>query len=446
MGMISLIWISLLQISFANNEVKTTALPQINFKVEKYQLENGLTVLLHEDHSVPMISYHTWYKVGSKNEKEGHTGAAHMLEHMMFKGAQKYSGKEYEINLHRNGITNNAFTTFDYTGFYEDLPSSQLELVMDMEVDRMTGLKITNEDLVTEREVVKEERRWRVDNNPMGLLFEKMMGTVFKSHPYKWPVIGYAKDIGNYTVEKLKYFYDTYYVPNNALLVLVGDFKTEPTKKLIEKYYGKLTKKTLPEENIKKEQPQTLQYNSKITQNVQNYSFYVSFQSPAISHQDVYALDLASTILGSGSSSRLYKKLVYEKQLANSASSFNYTMKDHGVFGVGVSIKVGQQMDYGLDIVYNEIYKLRNQLVTDKELEKAKTILIKSQIDALTTLDGKARAIAINEIQTGSYENIFIDLEKYRAVTKEDILKVSQQYLNTNQRSIVVLEPKQKVY
>lgn len=420
--------------------------PKINFKVEKYQLENGLTVLLHEDHSVPMISYHTWYKVGSKNEKEGLTGAAHMLEHMMFKGAEKYSGSDYEKNLHKNGITNNAFTTNDYTGFYEDLPSGQLELVMDMEVDRMSKLKLSEEDLKSEREVVKEERRWRVDNNPMGLLYEKMMSTVFKVHPYHWPVIGYMKDINNYTAEKLKYFYDTYYVPNNAVLVLVGDFKTEPTKKLIEKYYGKLIKKNTPDSNLTLEPGQSVQLNSKITQNVQNYSFYVSFQSPGVGHPDVYALDLASAILGAGTSSRLHKKLVYEKQLVDNVSAFNSTMKDHGIFGVGVSVKVGQQMDYGLDIVYNELFKLRNTVVTDKELEKAKTMIIKSQVDGLTTLDGKARSLAVNEILTGSYENIFLDLEKYQAVTKEDIQRVAKKYLNTNQRSIVVMEPKQKVY
>jgi zinc protease len=157
---------------------------KINFPVVKYKLQNGLTVLLHEDHSVPLISYHTWYRVGSRDESPGITGSAHMLEHMMFKGSKKYPGKSFDRILHENGITNNAFTTDDYTGFYESLPSSKLEMMMDIEVDRMSNLNLNPEDLQSEREVVKEERRWRVDNNPMGLLMETVMGTVFKTSNY----------------------------------------------------------------------------------------------------------------------------------------------------------------------------------------------------------------------------------------------------------------------
>ncbi|HWU44844.1 MAG TPA: pitrilysin family protein, partial [Bdellovibrio sp.] len=167
---------------------------KISLPVTKFTLENGLTVLLLEDHTVPMVSYHTWYRVGSRDESPGVTGAAHMLEHMMFKGAKKYDGKAFDRIFHENGIVNNAFTTNDYTGFYENLPSSKLELVMDMEVDRMTSLLLNPDDLKSEKEVVKQERGWRVDNNPMGLVRELMMSTVFKANPYHWPVIGYMED------------------------------------------------------------------------------------------------------------------------------------------------------------------------------------------------------------------------------------------------------------
>ncbi|RZA14463.1 MAG: insulinase family protein, partial [Proteobacteria bacterium] len=170
---------------------------RLNFPVTKYKLANGLTVLLHEDRSVPLISYHTWYRVGSRDEAPGITGSAHMLEHMMFKGSKKYPGKAFDRLLHENGITNNAFTTYDYTGFYQSLPSSKLEMMMDIEVDRMSNLNLSPEDLASEREVVKEERRWRVDNNPMGLLMESVMGTVFKTSNYRWPIIGHMKDIAD---------------------------------------------------------------------------------------------------------------------------------------------------------------------------------------------------------------------------------------------------------
>lgn len=415
---------------------------KISLPVTKFTLENGLTVLLLEDHSVPMVSYHTWYRVGSRDESPGVTGAAHMLEHMMFKGAKKYDGKSFDRIFHENGITNNAFTTNDYTGFFENLPASKLELVMDMEVDRMSSLALKPEDLKSEREVVKEERRWRIDNNPMGLVREQMMSTVFKFNPYHWPVIGYMKDISNYDAEKLRFFYSTFYVPNNAVLVLVGDFKTDKVKKLIQKYYGNLTYRPLPRRNYPKEPKQEVQENATIKKDVQNKSLVVAFQSPAQSDPDMFPLDLAANILGNGTSSRLYKRMVYHKQIATSAYAFNYAMKEGGVFAVGVNLKPGLDVQEALDISYNELWKLRNQDVTAKELAKAKTQVIKELVDSLRTMDGKARALAVNEIVTGTYESLFTDLEKYEAVTPADIRRVADKFTQQTQRSIIVLEPK----
>lgn len=417
---------------------------KISLPVTKFTLANGLTVLLLEDHAAPMVSYHTWYRVGSRDEYPGVTGAAHMLEHMMFKGAKKYDGKSFDRIFHENGITNNAFTTNDYTGFYENLPSSKLELVMDMEVDRMSSLLISPDDLKSEKEVVKEERRWRVDNNPMGLLRELMMGTIFKVHPYKWPVIGHMKDIENYDTEKLRFFYNTFYVPNNAVLVLVGDFKTSKVKGLIEEYYGKLPSRPVPERNYAKEPEQKMQHNAGLKKDVQNSSFVVAYQAPRQGEPDMYALDLAANILGYGSSSRLHKRLVYHKELATSAYAYNYSMKDAGIFAVGVNLKPGLVTQEALDIVYNEVWKLRNQKVDEKELGKAKTQVMKGIVDSLKTMDGKARALAVNEIINGTYQTLFTDLEKYQAVTAEEVQTVVNKYTQQNHRSIITLEPKVK--
>ncbi|MGZ3774004.1 MAG: M16 family metallopeptidase [Pseudobdellovibrionaceae bacterium] len=417
---------------------------KITLPVTKFVLKNGLTVLLLEDHAVPMISYHTWYRVGSRDESPGVTGAAHMLEHMMFKGAKKYDGKAFDRIFHENGIVNNAFTTNDYTGFYEDLPSSKLELVMDMEVDRMSSLSLKAEDLKSEREVVKEERRWRVDNSPNGLLRELMMGTVFRTHPYKWPVIGYMKDIENYEPEKLRFFYQTFYVPNNAVLVIVGDFNTSQVKSLIEKYYGPLPSRPLPERQIANEPVQTAQRKASLKKDVHNNSVVVSFQSPRQGDPDVYALDLAANILGNGTSSRLYKQLVYQKQSATSTYAYNFSMRDAGVLGVGVNLKPGVEIPAALNVVNSEILKLRNQLVTETELEKAKTQIMKDLVDNLKTMDGKARALVVNEIVNGTYETLFTDLEKYKSVTADDIKKVVNKYTLQAQRSVVTLEPKAK--
>ena len=416
---------------------------KISLPVTKFTLENGLTVLLLEDHTVPMVSYHTWYRVGSRDESPGVTGAAHMLEHMMFKGAKKYDGKAFDRIFHENGIVNNAFTTNDYTGFYENLPSSKLELVMDMEVDRMTSLLLNPDDLKSEKEVVKQERGWRVDNNPMGLVRELMMSTVFKANPYHWPVIGYMEDINNYTVDKLRGFYNTFYVPNNAVLVLVGDFKTEQVKNLVRKYYGGLLPKPLPERKYPQEPPQKVQQNAFVRKDVQGSSVVIAFQSPRQGEPDMYPLDLAANILGNGTSSRLHRRLVYQKQIATSAYAFNFAMKEAGVFAIGVNMKPEAPIKEALEISYNELWKLRNRKVGAKELEKAKIQVMKELVDSLKTMDGKARALAVNEIVTGTYESLFTDIDKYEAVTEDDIMQAAAKYTNQTQRSIIVLEPKE---
>jgi zinc protease len=421
---------------------QTKSNARIQFSVVKYTLPNGLTVILHADNSLPLISYHTWYKVGSRDEYSGVTGAAHMLEHMMFKGSKRFPGNDYDRILHENGITNNAFTSYDYTGFYQSLPSSKLDLMMQLEVDRMSNLILKEEDLKTEREVVKEERRWRVDNNPVMALFELTMATVFKVHNYKNPVIGTMEDISNFNVATLRKFYETFYVPNNAVLVIAGDLKIPETKKLIEKYYGVLVKKDLPDRNLKKEPAQNVQYNAKIKKDVKSESFNLVFQSVPQSHPDSYALDLICTMLGSGTSSRLYKRLVYTKEMATSVDCSHYNLMDHGVLNLHVSLKPGLEIKDPLDVVYNEVYMLRNFQIKDSELEKAKILSIKSHVDSLRTLDNKARLLAAAEISTGNYETLFTDIEKIQNVTLDNIKAVASKYLNQQQRSIVSLSPK----
>lgn len=415
---------------------------KIQFPVEKYTLENGLTVLLAEDRSVPMVSFHTWYRVGSRDEKEGVTGAAHMFEHMMFKGSKKYSGKDFDRILHENGIVNNAFTTSDYTGYYENLPSSKLELMMDVEVDRMTNLNLHAEDLKSELQVVGEERRWRVDNNPMGLLREMTMSLLYTKHPYSWPVIGWMNDIQAYTVEKLRPFYEQYYVPNNAVLVLSGDFDSAAAKKMIQKYYGPLAKKDLPERKFPRDEPLTSPKFKSLKWEVASPSVVVAFQGVEAGHPDSYALDMAASIIGGGKSSRLYKRLVYNAQTASSVSAFNATPIDPGYFGIFTTMKPGQSWKLAEEATLAEVEKLRISLVSEKELEKVKNQILMDSIEGLTTLDGKAQGLAQNEITFGNYERLFTDIEKYRLVKAQDIQRVAKKYLKANARVTAVLEPK----
>lgn len=415
---------------------------QVDLPVEKFKLENGLTVLLHVDRSVPLISYHTWYRVGSRDEWKGVTGAAHMLEHMMFKGAKKYSGKDFDRILHENGIVNNAFTTHDYTGYYENLPSSKLELIMDVEVDRMKSLAINPEDLKSELQVVGEERRWRVDNNPNGLLRELIFGNLFKAHPYTWPVIGYMADIQSYTSENLRKFYSAFYVPNNAVLVIAGDFDPAQVRKMVEKYYGQLEAKTLPQRSYPVEPDLKNSIRKVLPWEVQNKSMMIAYKGVAAGTEDAYALDLLATILAGGRSSRLHKKLVYQEQTAGGVGAYNMTNADPGAFNVFMSMKPGKPTEPAETIALAEISKLRQSLVSTKELEKSKNQMMMDYMEGLTTIDGKAQTLAINEIIYGDYKRFFADLEQYQRVTPEDILRVARKYLDPNKRVTGILEPK----
>lgn len=280
-------------------QLTTKELLNIQLPVEKFVLDNGLTVLLLPDHRIPMVAYHTWYKVGSSYEKPGVTGAAHMLEHMMFKGAKKYTGKDFDRILHENGIINNAFTSYDYTGFHETLPSDRLDLIMDLEIDRMKDLEINQEALLSERQVVGEERRWRIDNNPMSQLREVMMEEFFPGSQYRWPVIGWMEDIQAYTSDKLRFFYQQYYVPNNAILVVVGDFDLEKTKKKVTQVYGILKRKPVEDPVIRKDTTKKPTQFTRKEGPVKTPAWMMALPGISGTHPDAYVLDIITSVLTS---------------------------------------------------------------------------------------------------------------------------------------------------
>lgn len=442
-----------LSTTFAETKAPAPALPPaasedvgslVRFKVEKYQLPNGLTVLLHEDHSAPIVSYQTWFRVGSKNERPGLTGMAHLFEHMMFKGAKRYTGEQFDLMLQANGATNNAFTTQDYTGYYENLPSAKLELVIDIEADRMESLQITPEGLKSEREVVKEERRFRVDNNPNGILRETLFSTAFRVHPYRWPVIGSMADLDNVTQENAMEFFRTYYAPNNATVVVAGDFETKDVKRLIEKYYGAIKSQAIPEAKISPEPKQTTPRSQFLSRDVQSTMFILSYQTPKAGSDESYALDLLANLMGRGESSRLYQRLIYKDQTAAGAAAFNHTLQDAGLFQIMVTMKPGQPYAKAERAVMGELWRPRNLLIKPDELQKAKNQVMRAYVDSLKTIHGKAEALAMNETLFRNYEELFKDLGRYNAVTSQQIRDVAQKYLAPNQATIVVLRPTAK--
>ncbi len=434
--------------SYANTELKKqTAASEnltIHLDVKKIILPNKLTVLLLEDHSAPLISYHTWYKVGSRDESKGITGSAHMLEHMMFQGAKKYSGKESQKILQKHGIEWNAFTSSDYTGFYMNLPSDKLDLIMDIEFDRMSSLKIAEENLKSELEVVKEERRMRVDNNPMGLLYEKTMGTIFQTSNYSWPVIGWMEDITNYKTSTLRDFYNRYYGPNNAVLVIAGDFDLSKTEEKIRKIYGALPQREVGKRSYPPEADQLQPRLAVVNKDIQAKSFNLTF--PTVGEnldiaKERYALDILASILGMGGSSRLYQVLVYEKKLAISASAYHRLLATQGMFNFSVQLNPKISEKTVLPVLISEIEKIKSNGVSKIDLKKAKNYVMKSATDSMMTLDRKARVLAESEITTGDYKTIFEDLNEYQKVTIQQIQAVAIKYLNLNRKNLVVLEP-----
>jgi zinc protease len=417
---------------------------QIRFPVEKYTLPNGLTVLLHENRTAPIVSYQTWFRVGSKDEEPGYTGIAHLFEHMMFKGAKRYTGEQFDQLLQANGATNNAFTSHDYTGYYINLPSSKLELAIDIESDRMESLRINPDNLKSEREVVKEERRFRVDNNPMGVLRETLYGTAFRVHPYRWPVIGYMADLDNITLEKANEFYKTFYSPNNAVIIVSGDFNSAEVKRLVAKYYGHMKAQALPDRRRPVEPAQNAARSQTVQRDVQTTQFAISYHTPKAGSDEAYALDLLANIMGQGPSSRLYQRLVYKDQVATSATAYNLTLQDSGLFQIFVTLKPGSSLDQAQKSVLGEMWRPRNLVVKADELQKAKNQVMKSYVDGLKTAHGRAEALAINEIQFGDYEQLFRDLEKYNQVTAEQIRQVADKYLAPEKLTLTILRPQAK--
>ena len=415
---------------------------KIHFDVEKFQLSNGLTVLLHQDHSIPLISYHTWFKVGSKDEEPGFTGIAHLFEHMMFKGAKRYGNKEFDQILRSQGATHNAFTSKDYTGYYINLPSSGLEIVMDLESDRMESLQITEAHLKSEKEVTKEERRFRVENSVSGTISENLFLTVFQRHPYRFPVVGFMEDLNNITVEKCKKFFKQYYAPNNAVIVIVGDFDKKKAKKLLNKYYGSIPRQSIQRRSYLQEGVQKKRRSKVIFKDVQNESLALGFPISKAGVPDSYALDLLTDILAGKKSSRLYKRLVYQSQLASHVSAYAYTPEDPGLLQIAVSLKPQSNSKAVLKIISEELQKAQKKLFTQDEIQQAKTSVLLSYINSMKSFHGKAQSLALNEVVMGDYQFLFKDIERYSKIEAKHIQDVAKKYLNSWQETLIHIQLK----
>ena len=414
---------------------------QIQFPVEKHVLDNGMTVLISEDHSAPVVSFQMWYHVGSKNERPGITGISHICEHMMFKGSENVGPEEHSRIVQANGGVDNAGTSFDYTMYYEKLSSDKLELAMDLEAERLKRLTPKEENFSSEREVIEEERRMAVDNSPYGAVFEQLLNTAFAAHPYHWHVIGYMSDIENITVDDLKQHYKTYYVPSNATAVVAGDVKPKEAMKLLEKYFGDIPFQLAPRQASTVEPQQQGERIAYVHKIGQMPAFAMGYHIPEFGNPDIYPLTVAARILFSGQSSRLYQKMVYQDQSALGVSGDCFSLEDPGLFFVFAVMQPGKSAQEGQQTIFSEIEKLKKQPVDPKELAKAKNQLESEFVFGLQSVSAKGQQIGYYQTILGDYSQLFEEADKYQAVTAEDVMRVAKEYFGENNRTVAVLVP-----
>jgi predicted Zn-dependent peptidase len=411
------------------------------FKVERHTLKNGLVVLTHEDHAVPAVTFWQWFKVGSRNEAPGITGISHYFEHMMFNGSKNVPPKEYDRILESNGGYSNAFTDRDMTAYYEDIASDRLDVVFRLDSDRMASLSLLPDQLKSEIDVVKEERRLRTDNDIAGMLDEQLYASAFLASPYRWPVVGWMGDLNRITRDECVAYFKTYYAPNNCILVLTGDFDTKKALAQIEAAFGGIPAQAPPAAPINSEPEQKGERRAEVHYPAENVSFQVGYQVPSVTSEDTPVLDVLASILSDGESSRLHQALVYRSQIALSASTFFRTRLDPTLFEFYVEMKPGKTAAEGEAVVYGVLDTLAKQGPTARELEKAKNLLEAAFVKALKTNNGVGEQLGFYEHVFGDYNAMFRAVDRYRAVTLEDCRRVARQYFVPMRRTVVTLVP-----
>ena len=405
--------------------------PRIPF--EKYKLPNGLEVILHEDHSTPIIAVDTWYHVGSGDEQVGRTGFAHLFEHIMFMGSQHVPVGAFDQLLESVGANNNGSTTEDRTNYYEILPSNALQLALWLDADRM-GFLLPTMDLAKvnlQRDVVKNERRQRVDNVPYGRADEIILAALYpKTHPYSWPVIGSMSDLSAASLADVQNFFKTYYAPNNATLTIAGDFDPVTVKKLVAQYFGSIPRGpevkrrlTVPAVVIRRDTFLVLE------DKVQLPRLFYTWHSVKGFSKDDAALDILAQIVANDKNSRLYKKLVYDLQIAQSVSAFQDGSRLDGKFQIDVTPKPGQKVADIDRIVQAEIANVINTGVTPRELQRAQNLYKASFLNRLASVLGKAEVLNSYNYFVGNPEYVQQDAARYERVTAADVQRVAKTYL-----------------
>ena len=421
------------------------ALKAIADSVIEAQLPNGLKIRLMPSDAVPTCSLYTFFKVGARNERPGITGISHLFEHMMFNGAKKYGPGQFDRVLESNGGTSNAYTSNDVTVYYEDFMAEALEKVVDLESDRMRSLQVTPKMLESERQVVMEERRLRVDNEIGGLMDEELSTLVWKAHPYRWPVIGWMKDIENIKREDCLDYFRTFYAPNNATLYVSGDFDPKQALALIKKDYGDIKAGPPVPPVMDAEPDQKGERRADVRHPAQAPSLMIAWRGPAATDNDTLVLDVLQYALSVGQSSRLTRALVFEQEIAVGIS-VDWTWRfDPGAFTVVMELKPDGDPKKAEAALYAELAKVAEKGLEPRELEKAKNNLSAHLLRELATNNGRAHALGTYELMLGDWREGLRLPERYESVTGEQVRAAAAKYLSAEKRAVVTLVPLQEL-
>jgi zinc protease len=412
---------------------------------EEFDLDNGLHVILHQDNTAPLIVTSVLYHVGSKDEDPERTGFAHFFEHLLFEGTENIERGEWFKLVSANGGNNNAYTTNDFTYYYEVFPSNNLELSLWMESERMLHPVINEIGVETQNEVVKEERRMRYDNSPYGRWDEEVLKLLFKKHPYKHSTIGEMEHLDAASLEEFIAFNKKYYVPNNAVLVLAGDFEAETAKKLVKTYFNDIPKGAEIDRNVIKEDPILEALTGEaFDKNIQIPAIFTAYRIPEKTSRDSKVLDMISSYLSDGKSSKLYRKLVDEKKMSLEVAAFNISLEDYGVYVI-LSLPVGENSLLALrDEIDLEIDKIQKELISEKDYEKLLNKFESQFVNSNSTVEGIANSLAEYYTFYGDTNLINSEIDIYRSITREEIRAAAQKYLNPNQRLTLNYLPESK--
>lgn len=410
-------------------------------KVAALKLRNGLTVLAHEDHTVPSVAYYTVFKVGSRNERPGITGLSHLFEHMMFNGSAKFKPKVFDQLIEAGGGYSNAFTDADTTEYQEEFSSATLDTVLQLEADRMRALKLDTANIEQERGIVKEERRVNYDNSVEGAMEELLWNTAYVAHPYRWDTIGFMKDIDAITLADAKQYFRIHYAPNNAVVCVCGDFDTPALFAKMRTYFGDIPPQPQPRPVVRDEPTQQGERRSKLYKAAELPAVTIGYHIGTFKDPDDPALDLLSNILSHGESSRLYRSLVYEKQIATSVSASNESRADPGLFTFYAQAQPGHTAEECEAAIYAALDDIAKNGVTDRELQKAKNVVRMGWIGAFKTNMSLAGQLAEYQANWGDWHELYNVPIRHDRVTVADVKRVANKYFSDRNRTVVTLIP-----